>query len=65
VDVEPLQDGHAVQQSEQNALPKQQAIEEPRDPRQRPISYKKKTIEGSKIGRIGILNSNLVVKIDE
>jgi hypothetical protein len=41
VDVEPLQDGHAAQQSEQNALPKQQATEEPRDPRQRPISYKK------------------------
>lgn len=37
VDVEPLHDGHAAQQSEQNALPKQQATVEPNEPRQRPI----------------------------
>ena len=39
VDVEPLHDGHAAQQSEQNALPKQHAIDEPIDPMQRPIFY--------------------------
>jgi hypothetical protein len=39
VDVEPLHAGHAVQQSEQNALPKQHAIDEPKEPRQRPIFY--------------------------
>jgi hypothetical protein len=37
VDVEPLHDGHAAQQSEQNALPKQHAIDEPNEPIQRPI----------------------------
>lgn len=37
VDVEPLHDGHAAQQSEQNALPKQQATVEPNEPRQSPI----------------------------
>jgi len=37
VDVEPLHDGHAAQQSEQNAFPKQHAIDEPNEPIQRPI----------------------------
>ena len=37
VEVEPLHEGHAAQQSEQNALPKQHATDEPNEPRQRPI----------------------------
>ncbi|CAF5039548.1 unnamed protein product, partial [Rotaria socialis] len=37
VDVEPLHDGHAEQQSEQNALPKQHTADEPNEPRQSPI----------------------------
>ena len=37
VDVEPLHDGHAAQQSEQNALPKQHATDEPKEPIHRPI----------------------------
>jgi hypothetical protein len=36
-DVEPLHAGHAAQQSEQNALPKQQAIDEPKEPIHRPM----------------------------
>ena len=37
MEVEPLHVGHDEQQSEQNALPKQHAIDEPSEPRQRPI----------------------------
>jgi len=48
VDVEPLHDGHAAQQSEQNALPKQHAIDEPRDPTQRTICCYRKTVYRSK-----------------
>jgi hypothetical protein len=48
VDVEPLHDGHAAQQSEQNALLKQHAIDEPRDPIQRTICCYRKTVYGSK-----------------
>ena len=44
VDVEPLHDGHAAQQSEQNALPKQQAIDEPKEPIQSPILKENYTI---------------------
>lgn len=37
VEVEPLHDGHAAQQREQNALPKQHANDEPKEPIHRPI----------------------------
>ena len=37
MEVEPLHAGHAEQQSEQKALPKQHAIDEPKEPMQRPM----------------------------